>query len=296
MCPLLLVPPVSLSGVLQFAWVDPGGTVRDLTQQTSPTRFVSKGATGLGGPSVELSADKKPFAPGKLVRHIGTQEGRIELPITILEDSLGDLIAVLDDMRGWFDTGDEASRTPGYLRVTRPDGTVRQLACYYAGGLEGDLSTGGPNGTTVVVSLYAPDPWPTDEDDTVLVYGQADFGSEIIIINPGQLQAYPIWKITGPFTTSITIQNTVTNKLWQYQFSLGGGGAFVTTDTRPADQRPGLSCTRFDGLNLYPFLSAQSSLWWLAPGENRFQIGTTGTDANTEVELRYLPRYRGLLR
>lgn len=295
----IMIPPVSPTGILQYAWIDPGGTTRDLTYQTSPRLFVSRGSAGLGGPSVEMASDKLPFAAGTLVRHIQTREGRIELPITIHEDSIGDLIGVLDDLRGWFDTGDEETRTPGYLRITRPDGSVRQVACYYAGGLEGDMARGGPNWCTYVVSLLAPDPWPTDLDDTVLTYGEADFGSEQIVINQGQLDAYPIWTILGPVdagTPSIRVEKT-TGELFSFNFDLLNHGIGVIVDTRRGDQRETVSIRRYpDDLNLFAFVNAAATLWRLSPGENRFQLDLEGATSETSVELRYRARYRGLMR
>src|SRR4051812_27176509 len=100
--PLRLIPPISPTGILQFGWIDPGGTTRDLTVQTSPSLFVSKGSTGLGDVDVEVALEKIPFGSGSLARHGSVPERRIELPITVLEDSLGDLVLVADALRTWF--------------------------------------------------------------------------------------------------------------------------------------------------------------------------------------------------
>lgn len=293
----LLIPPLSPAGILRYEWVDPGGTVRDLTWETSPQRFVSKGSLGLGMPELEIAADKLPFAGGSIVRHIGTQPARIELPITISEDSFPELIDVLDDLRGWFDTGDERALSPGFLRVTRPDDSVRQLACYYAGGLEGDLTRGGPNNVTVVISLMAPDPWPTELADTVLTWTAAEAAAGVSVMNQGQLDAYPIWHITGPTATNTTtITNTTTGKALTMNAATATGLGIVI-DTRPASLRDNLIAYRdLDSLNVFSSLGATSKLWWLAPGQNDITIALAGTDGTTRVELAYLARYRGLLR
>src|SRR4051812_10082192 len=123
----LIIPPLVASGGLRYEWVDPGATVRDLTLQTSPNLFVSRGSINLGTAGSEIGDEKLPTAPGSVVRRISVPPSRIELPITILQDSLGDVLNVLDTLRSWFDTGDETRRTPGYLRITRPDGTIRQF-------------------------------------------------------------------------------------------------------------------------------------------------------------------------
>lgn len=296
----MVIPPVTASGVLRFAWIDPTGTEHDLTFETSPNRFVSRGSTGLGMAAIELALDKLPFASGSLVRHANVPPRRIDLPITIVEDSFGDLIQTVDALAEWFGTGDERRLEPGYLKITRQDGSVRKIAAYYNGGLEGDLRTGAPHASTWVVSLLCPDPWPTADADVGHDYALADFGAEIILINPGDLDAYPIWTIRGPCslaTPSIRVRNTVTLDEFSFNFDLVNHDIGVIVDTRPASIRPNVAIRRYpDDLNIFNYLNADDSLWWLAPGENRFRIDIVGATSSTTVELRYLPRYRSVLR
>lgn len=304
---MLLLPPAVTTGTLKYEWVDPSGVVRDLSFETSPTRFVSRGSIGLGMPGIEPTLDKLPFAPGSLARRINTQPGRIELPITIIEDTLADLIDVVDDMRGWFDTGDErGGLRPGYLRVTRPDDTVRQVACFYAGGLEGDMGQGTPTSTKKVITLLAPDPWPTEATDTVLNWGIGDL-PEVIVINQGQLEAYPIWEFTAPFGTIERVENTTTGRIWKLAVALDGVRHLIV-DTRPPNLRsfqdaPGTgrqAYTTDTNTNLYQYFDPSvRDLWWLAPGENRIEIefsGSPGTGGLTAIQLSYRARYRGQLR
>lgn len=301
--PLRLVPPSTPTGTLRYYWRDPGGTTRDLTQATSPNLFVSKGATGLGDVDVELAAEKIPFASGKLVRHAGVPERVIDLPITVIEESMGDLVLVADALRTWFATADERRLRMGTFGVIRQDDSVREIAAHRIGGIGGDLGRGGPAAMTYVVSLYCPDPFPTAGEDAVATYGQADFGDEIVIINDGELDAYPIWTATGPWSGSVTpgfvayeVENTATHEAFSFYFALSAGVS-VIVDTRPASSRTNKAIRRIDDLNLFGFLNPNPSLWWLAPGENRFRITMAGgTTGGTSVELRYLPRYRGLLR
>lgn len=296
-----LIPPISPSGILQYHWIDPGGTTRDLTYATSPNLFVARGATGLGDVDADVAVDKIPFASGGLARKINVPPREITLPIAIHEDSLGDLVLVADAVRTWFATGDERRIRPGTLRVTRPDDSVRQIRCLRRGGLMGDLDVGGPLSTLYVVDLLAEDPFPTEAADTVHTYTQSDVGDELIVINQGELDAYPIWKIQGPIAAGVRIENTTIGAAWQLNvavadFGPGGGGQSII-DTRPPHLRSTIGIYRVDGLSLYQYLEpGVSDLWWLAPGENRFTITATGVGANTRIELRYLARYRGLLR
>lgn len=300
MCPLRLVPPASPVGIIQHHWIDPTNTLRDFTYETSTGLFVSKGATGLGDVDVDLATDKTPFAPGAQVRHIAVPPREMRLPIFAREDSIGDLVLVADAVRTWFATGDERRLTPGYYRVTRPDDSVRQIQCYRTGGLAGDLTQGGPTHLVYLVELLAPDPFPTDAEDTTHTYGQADLdGDELIIINDGELDAFPIWTIRGPWssgTPSILVHSVTSDESFAFDFAIGNHAEGVIVDTRPPHARPTIGVRRFsDGLNLFPFLT-QRNLWWLAPGENRFELTVVGATSETTIELAYRRRYRGLLR
>jgi hypothetical protein len=292
-----LIPPISPTGILQWQWIDPGGTTRDLTFETSPNLFVSRGAVGLGDVDADISVDKIPFASGGIARKINVPPREISLPISIQEDSLGDLVLVADAVRTWFATGDERRIQPGTLKIIRPDDSIRQIRCLRRGGLMGDMQVGGPIATTYVVELLAEDPYPTEDEDTVYTYDQSDVGDELIVINQGELDAYPIWTVEGPIDAGINVENTTTGQTWQLNVAVSDGALNMTIDTRPPYIRTTIGVYREDGLSLYQYLEpGTSDLWWLAPGENRFTITATGIGAHTSIEMRYLARYRGLLR
>jgi hypothetical protein len=176
--------------------------------------------------------------------------------------------------------------------VRRRDGTFRQLACYYVGGLEGDLgsSEAGEDWLIATVALKATDPWPSDIADTVVTWAPADLPS-VAVLNTGDLPAYPIWHITGPTATNTTtIANLTTGESWKLNAATAAGLGIVV-DTRPANLRPSQAVYRdLDALNLYSSLTATSALWWLAPGQNNLAITLGGTDATTRVSLTYRPR------
>jgi len=294
-----IIPAATLTGILRWDWVDPDGNVHDLTQATSPNLFVSRGTGGLGSPGVELVLEKLPTSAGSLLRYAKTKPLEITLPISLAATTFSGLLTAAETLRGWFDTGNERERTPGYLRITRPqDDAVRQIACYYTGGLDGDLNDGSPTWTPLVVSLTAPDPYWTDVEETTETYATADVGDDLSVINVGDFDAYPVWTITGP-ASAITLTNTTTGK--RLALTAGTGlsvlsGELLTIDTRPASQRTALPITDADGLSYFDRLTAGSALWWLVPGQNHFEIEASGTDGTTEIELSWLPRYRGVLR
>lgn len=311
--PLYLVPPSSPTGVLRYEWVDPTGTVRDLTHATSLARFVTRGSRGLGGPEVDVVVEKLPFQPGGMVRHVGIQPGRIELPLLIQEQGIGDLIGAVRTVRGWFRTGDERTRTPGYLRVTRPDDSVRQIGCFYAGGFEGDTSDGGTDWAPYVISLLAPDPYWTDPTDTVLTFAQgdtvsswfdtpyiwgsltaSDVFSEPLVINGGDVEAYPVWTVTGPGTNP-TAYNRTTGKLWQLNITLLAGET-VTVDTRPARDRGNVEIIDNYQNNRLRDLSNTSKLWTLQAGGNYLTLSMGNTTGASSMAMAYHARYEGALR
>lgn len=288
----IILPPAPTSGTIHWEWIQSDGTVRDLTWTASATVFVSRGATGLGSAGSEITDEKNPTGPGSTVRHITTPPKKIQLPITVIASDFGTLATIVKNLRLWFRTGNERQRQPGYLRITRPDGAVRVWQCYYQGdGLSGDLMKTHVRAVTLVVDLYAPDPWPTASANTVVTWSAAALGSPVSQINEGEQDAYPIWKVTGP-ATQINVANTTTLKNWSLTYSLLAG-KYVTVDTRPPEQQVDLPVLDSDGVNRYPALFGGSQVYenWMSAGLNLFTITLLGTSGATSVELRYLPRY-----
>ena len=295
----IYVPPAAPTGVLRWDWVDRAGVVHDFTHATSPERFVSRGTAGLGAAPVELVLEKLPFMAGSLLRYTQTRPLEIELPIVVSKTAMAALLTEIENLREWFDTGNEEDRDPGYLRVTRPqDDAVRQIACFYAGGLEGALQEGSPTYVPLVVSLVAPDPAWTDVEETEVTYDSGDIGATLGVINTGDYPAYPIWTIAGP-ASAITLTNLTTGKA--LPLTADGGIALLSTDvltidTRPSSQRTTLPIVDQDGISFYSKVAIGGALWHLAPGQNNFRIAASGTSGATSFGLRWLPRYRGVLR
>ena len=293
---LIVLPNLAPSGTLAYQWLDPSNTLRNLYGSSVN---VEVGERGLGVPTPDLAEDKLPFGSGTIVRHVAIASREIELPLLFEAASAAVLEALLDNVHGWFATADETTKTPGYLRVTRQDGTQRQVACYYAGGLEGDLSSerAGDRWQSAVVLLKAADPWATDIADSTASWDQTDIGDSVAIMNAGQLDAYPIWTITGP-AAGISILNETTQKSFALTADGGltlTGGQVLAIDTRRADQLTDLPVL-VGGTSQFSKLTAASSLFTLLGGQNNFVISASGTSGATAFELAYRQRYRALLR
>lgn len=299
--PLILTPttPSVTPGSLRWELLDVGGVLRDLTYDTSPALFVSRGASGLGFPPAEPVLEKLPFSPGSVLRYTRTMPREIHLPIAVSGASMAAVMTAVETLASWIDDASETARRPAYLRITRPqDGTERQIACYRTGGLEGDLDHGGPTFAPLVLSLICPNPFFTDIGETEVVYDQSDTGTPLAVLNAGDAIAYPVWTINGP-ASAITLTNQTTGKALALTASGGlslASGDALTIDTRPTDQREGLQVTNQDGLNLFNYIAAGSGLWWLEPGSNTFQIDLSGATSDTQITLSWLSRYRGVLR
>jgi hypothetical protein len=298
--PVYIPPTPPGTGILRYELVDTGGVLRDLTQETSPDLFVSKGAVGMGRPAAELVLEKLPFAAGSVLRYARTDPLEINLPIFAQKMSMPLLLQAIETLREWFYTGDEQAATPVYLRVRRPqDNAERQIACYYAGGLEGNLGEGTPQHAAIVVSLIAPDPYWTDVEESELAYDQSDIGDTLSLINTGDADAYPVWTISGP-ASGITLTNLTTNKT--LALTADGGLSLLATDTLTIDTRPSTQRDSLyqiydqDGASYYSRVVHGGALWWLKPLQNNFRIDATGTSGDTSFGLRWLPRYRGALR
>lgn len=298
--PLIATATSSPSGSIDFDWVDPFGVSHSLLNNASVN--VEVGERGLGLPPVTLMEEKLPSASGTVVRHAQIGSREIELPLVIEASSGANLQVQMDAIYDWFATADERNRSPGYLQVTRRDGTTRQIACYYVGGLEGDLSDqeAGETWQTVVLQLKAADPYPTDLAETEVAYTNSILGVTQAIINTGGLDANPVITVSGP-ASAITITSLTTGK--KIELTANGGlallaGDTLTIDTRPASQRTGPAVTDDEGTNFFSRLSADSSLdsFVLLPGSNQFVITASGTTGGTAFGLSWLPRYRGVLR
>lgn len=298
----LILPPAAPSPTtdLVFTWVDPAGSVHAISGNASGVN-VELGERGLGLPEFSLLEEKLPFAAGTLARQGIIAARTITLPLFLSAATPLDLQTLIDDMYTWFATADETSHTPGYLRIQRRDGTTRQIACYYVGGLEGDLepTNAGDTWQSVAITLRAPDPWATDTFDSTDSYDSSDFGVPKSIINAGQLDAYPVWTLVGPMT-NIDLVSATQNK--SLTLTADGGltlllGDTVVIDTRQSPPRETLQIYNLDtGVSHYAKLTVNSEFWLFVSGSNIFTLNISGATVDSRVDVRWLQRYRGVMR
>lgn len=209
-----------------------------------------------------------------------------------LRDRLRQLVRDMDPRRG-----------AGRIRVTAPGGDRREQTCRITGGLGVEETLGVDAGIVsqrLKHEVTAHDPYWYAADEQVMAWSAGVVistffpffplrltASETLVdedvVNSGDVDAWPVWQMTGPFT-SVTAENLTTGRVW----------TLTTTTTNPqtvtVDTRPGAkTVTRDDGTPLFAALSTASRLWPLAPGTNRVRVSMGGASAASAFQLGWVP-------
>lgn len=272
-------------------WIDPAGTFTTLDVDWEATdRFMP--------PPIHLE-DAIPGEAGGVHRETRHDMKTFTIRLTVtaatesaLRTSLRSLVFAMDPTRG-----------EGRIRVTSPVGDVREIACYYVSGLglEEKPENSGPTMQQATVTFKAYEPYWRDSSDIVQTFtiGAAPIffpifpirltASQIAVdataANNGDVDAWPVWQITGPGST-IYLRNLGTGEvLWFDNLSLGTGEK-ATIDTKTA------LVTKQDGTNLYPNLNIGSTLWSLKPGSTALRLEMAGALVGVSaLQLNYRQRY-----
>jgi len=286
-------------------WTDPTGAVWPLTD-TDPNvgMFTPGGPAGWMGIKYEIVTDPLPRG-GESLRFIRAQAGRLTWPLHINGDNASGEVSSIRFQDRWRAirrafTMTLHRSTPGVLRVTWADGTVREIDCYYEEGFGG---AGGENHiyANPVLTLYCPDgywrdpvqivesrsfqvgasflaPFPTVSQGQVL-------GSSTID-NPGDVDAWPTWTITGPADV-VTATNLTTGHSFMVSKSISAGQLIIITTDRPTVRGP-LAENLISTLNL-----PDAYLWPLQPGLNSVDFAVAGAGTGTAIQLAFNARYEG---
>ncbi len=280
------------TGLSKVEWLGPDGSVWDLHDGRST--FLLHGVAGFGAAPRSVVSDVLPSG-GALVRSTTVGPRTVTLPLHLRTDSMDQFLATFPLLLRSFTA--TARSGPGQLRVTRPDGSVRTLVCFYSAGLDADDGRGLPR-TTVALQLFAPDPFWTETVTRhvsfpyvparpylapfLTVAPSQALGSAAVMVD-GSVETFPTWRLTGPFT-----QATLSNGSDSFTANATcAAGEVWTIDTRPSVA----SATSSTGANLIPYLNwPYSTLWPLRPGENDLTIALTGAATGTVADLFYSSR------
>jgi Phage tail protein. len=256
-----------------------------------------------GAAPVQVVTDPHPRG-GARVRHVQPQPRMIVWPLRFRARSHMDLV------RSWRHVASKFTQTrrlgPGRLRIVRPDGTAREILAWYDGGFDGLPGQGWVH-DTAVVSLLCEDPYWRDTIiqrvtrsyidqssvnfyDSFMTIASGRVLGETTITNPGDVEAWPTWEITGP-ASLVTATNHTTGEAFILDPDWAGGGDLsvgetVTITTDPPTVRGPADAVWTGALN-WP----NATLWGLVPGVNHVEFQVDGADTGTSVTLSWQTRH-----
>jgi hypothetical protein len=188
-----------------------------------------------------------------------------------------------------------------YLRITAPNGDVRQLDLRYSDslGMLRDLDQNLAQ-QKAVLQCVAHDPLLYDPDviDTTN-WDQTHIGDDEDVLNPGSWETYPLIVIHGALA-NVTVENITSAETMKLDL---GTYVLTTADEVMIYLAPGYkTITSTLNGNIISYLTSDSNLatWRLltapvAPaGVNTIKVSGTGADGATHFMLEYYARYIGM--
>lgn len=264
--------------------------------------FIRPGHRGFGMAPYELHTQTSAAVDGDRITGVRAAAREIMLPLHVYADgrpaAVARFHALVRSMR--------PKRGDGTLTVAAANGQRRSIAARYVEGMEGRETHGeaGPDWWNFGIVLHASQPyWRADQthlqfqtagpEQTFFPFGpdwpvtdSQVIGLDMTIPNPGDVEAYPLWRLHGPLASGAVFRNNEIGREWALGRDLAMGDVAVV-DCRQRAQTAVLNGT----INLWPDLSDGAVLWPLAPGDNTVDMVVGGTTGETLIELDYTPRY-----
>jgi hypothetical protein len=290
-----------MSGQQLLSWIDASNTEWPFNLETN--YLAVEGLAGLTGmPPVALTESKTPLTDGATLRFALTDVRVVDVPLVVVAESYSQLF----DACSALDVALNPKAGPGKLRITSPNGAVRDLNCIYAGGFEHDWSQGFSDHISSVLVFRAHDPYlydtmatqvgpflasaaPNFFPITPIKLGSSSVLSSFSIDNSGHVDAFPVWTIHGA-GSAITLTNNTTGK----SLALTGNGGLTlgSSDVLVIDTQA--RTVLLNGVtSQYNKLSFASSLWTLAKGFNSVSVSMTGTNGSSYIACSYKRRWLG---
>ena len=264
-----------------LTWIDTDGVEHDLRSFADGAEILDRGVRGRFMPPVKIIEAETPGQPGSRRREVRHLARDIAVPLYVEGESASALRGTVRDWLRRFD----AVLGNGRLRATPPIGGQREIACCYEDGFEGDEGTNGAglHWQTATLLFHAFDPYWYDVSPIVVSWTlgatpatffpffplrltSSEVFADAVVSNGGDVEAWPVWTITGP-GSSIVLRNLTTGKLLNLSTVLTAGET-ATIDTRPGAK----TVVKNDGSNLFPDLLSDSSLWPLVQDSNSVRV------------------------
>lgn len=300
-------PTRSDVGKVTITWIDSTGREWALSDTSAELGwFTMPGPAGWGATPIELVTDPRPRG-GEMVRFIRSKPRRMQWPLYF---GGRDQLEYTDRRRRITRafTMTTQRMVPGWIKVTRSDNSARLIACFYETGLEGEAGQDWLSSRNVV-QLYCPDGYWQDAQPVTVertfspqntpfispfisitssrVLSGNDGDPPTVIDNIGDVEAWPVWTLTGPLT-KITATNFTVGSRFALTYGLAAGQQVTITTEPPTVRGPGDS-------NLARYIDwfndAGTELWPLLDGPNEISFVVDGAGAGTKVQLSFTPRY-----
>lgn len=304
----MTTPVIDEVGTMTATWIDPDGVEWPLSViHDDPGWFTTNGPAGWGAVPIEIVTDPLPRG-GEQPRFIRDRPRRLQWPVYIGGDTHMQYTQRRRALTRAF-TMTKQRLYHGWLRIARPDGTARRIACYYETGLEGE-SGEGHTFSRDVITLWCPDGYWQDvlplAETRTFVADDSSFMNPFITItsssvvsdpggepntmidNPGEVDSWPSWTVIGPMA-KLTAVNYTLGLRFAVTYNLAAGQELtISSNPRPMVRGPG-------NVNLSKYVDwfnpLGTALWPLTDGENEISFQVDGAGTGTTVELLFYPRY-----
>lgn len=283
----------------------------ELNDPAWPGLIMQPGATGLDMPPYSLFSDESPNLDGSIYRGARAQAREIMIPVYLHGIDRG----TINNLKRMLFQALNPRR--GYCRIqfTESRSRTRYIDAYYKGGMEGSESTdaAGFRWAKFALTFTAMDPWfyPDRAQSTKWSFGAgASFlhssrsfipiklasgvmgvpEDDYQISNPGDVEAWPIWKLSGPIK-SFALRGP-NGDLVKASPPEDGSDLVPTGRTLTIDTRPGKKTVKDNaGVNYWTKLDLNPQFWSVEPGDSTVSISVVAGTASASVALSFNPRY-----